>query len=193
MHIVKAKGQNGAAQTKDKNSVTEEQMKKLTFARLFEALDRRKMLRWVPDKIWLKIKWNCKMGTQLDLKNPRTFNEKLQWLKIYGREAEDTIMVDKYLVKEYVAEKIGLSGSPYESVEILCNKDRFRAFLKEHGFCTPEAKGYTAVADAVADLEAGVFKYPVIVKPVDSAGSKGVTRVDAAIDLSEALDIAFVG
>lgn len=90
----------------------------------------------------------------------------------------------------YVAEKIGLSGSPYESVEILCNKDRFRAFLKEHGFCTPEAKGYTAVADAVADLEAGVFKYPVIVKPVDSSGSKGVSRIDSLPEAKNKLEYA---
>lgn len=78
----------------------------------------------------------------------------------------------------YVAEKMGLPGSPYESVEILCNKDRFRAFLKEHGFCTPEAKGYTDTAAACADIAAGVFRLPVIVKPVDSSGSKGVARID---------------
>ena len=45
----------------------------------------------------------------------------------------------------YVAEKLGLPGSPYESVEILCNKDRFRAFLEDNGFCTPKAKGYEEI------------------------------------------------
>lgn len=78
----------------------------------------------------------------------------------------------------YVAEKMGLPGSPYESVEILCNKDKFRAFLKKNGFHTPEAAGYENVEAAVEDLNAGKFKFPVIVKPVDSSGSKGVSRVD---------------
>ena len=49
----------------------------------------------------------------------------------------------------YVAEKMKLPGNPYESVEILCNKDKFRKFLKENGFCTPEAKGYADVKDAL--------------------------------------------
>ena len=79
----------------------------------------------------------------------------------------------------YVAEKMGLPGSPYESVEILCNKDKFRALLKENGFCTPEAKGYTDIEDAILDIQNGYFKYPIIVKPVDSSGSKGVSRIDS--------------
>lgn len=79
----------------------------------------------------------------------------------------------------YVAEKMGLPGNPYESVEILCNKDKFRAFLKENNFCTPEAKGYTDIDEALKDLKNGLFKYPIIVKPVDSSGSKGVSRIDS--------------
>lgn len=80
----------------------------------------------------------------------------------------------------YVAERLGLPGSPYKSVEILCNKDRFREFLAEHGFCTPKAKGYTELRVAQADIEAGYFKLPVIVKPVDSSGSKGVSQINRA-------------
>lgn len=90
----------------------------------------------------------------------------------------------------YVAEKMGLPGSPYESVEILCNKDKFRKFLKEHDFCTPEAKGYEDVDTALADIESGAFKYPIIVKPVDSSGSKGVSRVDSEFGLKEKLEYA---
>ena len=85
----------------------------------------------------------------------------------------------------YVAEKLGLPGSPYESVEILCNKDRFRQFLKENGFCTPEASGYSLIDEALDDLRSNKFSFPVIVKPVDSSGSKGVSRID---DISEAKD-----
>ncbi|MBR0159700.1 MAG: carbamoyl-phosphate-synthetase, partial [Oscillospiraceae bacterium] len=88
----------------------------------------------------------------------------------------------------YVAEKLGLPGSPYASVEILCSKDKFRAFLAEHGFCTPKARGYDRIADAQRDLENGVFRFPVMAKPVDSSGSKGVVRIDGTDRLAEQLD-----
>lgn len=90
----------------------------------------------------------------------------------------------------YVAERLGLPGSPYESVEILCNKDKFRAFLKEHDFCTPEAKGYSCIDDALTDLKNGYFQFPIIVKPVDSSGSKGVGRVDTADEAEDKLKYA---
>lgn len=61
----------------------------------------------MPDKEYLEKKFRAKMGYPLDLDNPKTFNEKLQWLKLYNRKAEYTVMVDKYLAREYVAGKIG--------------------------------------------------------------------------------------
>lgn len=91
----------------------------------------------------------------------------------------------------YVAEKMGLPGSPYESVEILCNKDRFREFLAANGFCTPKAKGYQEAEEAVRDLKNGYFKLPVIVKPIDSSGSKGVSRIDSAEEARSRIDYAF--
>lgn len=90
----------------------------------------------------------------------------------------------------YVAEKLGLPGNPYKSVEILCNKDQFRAYLAENGFCTPVAKGYSSVAEASADMKNGYFRFPVIVKPVDSSGSKGVCRIDTAEQVEEKLEYA---
>lgn len=90
----------------------------------------------------------------------------------------------------YVAEKMGLPGHPYKSVEILCNKDLFRRFLAENGFCTPRAKGYTDIAQAVEDLRSGVFRFPVIAKPVDSSGSKGVCRIDRMEEAEEKLQYA---
>ena len=90
----------------------------------------------------------------------------------------------------YVAEKMGLPGNPYESVEILCNKDRFRAFLKEHDFCTPEAKGYTDINEALADIRKDFFRFPIIVKPVDSSGSKGVSRIDSFEQAKDLLEYA---
>lgn len=90
----------------------------------------------------------------------------------------------------YVAEKLGLPGNPYASVDILCNKDKFRAFLAEHEFCTPKARGYDRIADARHDLETGMFRFPVMVKPVDSSGSKGVSRIDGTDGVGDMLDYA---
>lgn len=89
----------------------------------------------------------------------------------------------------YVAEKMNLphSGS-YESVRILQNKGLFRKFLADNGFNVPKAKGYTKIEDALKDV--GYFSWPVIVKPTDSAGSKGVTRVDSVDCLEKSIKYA---
>lgn len=90
----------------------------------------------------------------------------------------------------YVQEKMGLpSMGPYESVKILQNKDLFRKFLKDNGFNVPEAKGYYSKEDALGDVS--WMKWPMIVKPTDCAGSKGVTRVDRIEDYEKAVDFAF--
>ena len=90
----------------------------------------------------------------------------------------------------YVQTQMGLpSFGPFESVEILQNKDKFRAFLTENGFNVPKAKGYSKVEAALSDAEQ--WEYPVIVKPTDAAGSKGVTRVDNAEQLKAAVEYAF--
>lgn len=89
----------------------------------------------------------------------------------------------------YVAEKMGLSfAGPYESVAILQDKGRFRAFLRDNGFNVPWAKSYARAEDALAD--AADYPWPMIVKPVDSAGSKGVSRVDSVDELPAAMDFA---
>lgn len=89
----------------------------------------------------------------------------------------------------YVQEKLGLpQAGPYESVCILQNKDRFRKFLSDNGFNAPKAKGYDNAKDALNDL-AG-YRFPIIVKPVDSAGSKGVTKVDSADGFASAFEYA---
>lgn len=86
----------------------------------------------------------------------------------------------------YVAEQMGLpSVGSYESVSILQNKGRFRAFLTKHGFHVPFAKGYTRIEDALKDVE--LFHWPVMVKPTDSAGSKGISRVDKPDGLAAAV------
>lgn len=70
-------------------------------------LDKIKLSKLIPDRAYLKLKYRANFGKGLNLKAPKTFNEKLQWLKLYDRRPEYIRMVDKYAVKEYVAEKIG--------------------------------------------------------------------------------------
>jgi len=59
------------------------------------------------DEKFLTYAYLKTMGKSLDLENPKTFNEKLQWLKLHNRKPEYTIMVDKYRVRDYVADKLG--------------------------------------------------------------------------------------
>lgn len=89
----------------------------------------------------------------------------------------------------YVQEQMGLPAfGPYRSVEILQNKDKFRKFLKDNGFNVPWAFSYASEEDAWNDR--ANFAYPLIVKPTDSAGSKGCTRVDEESALKSAISYA---
>lgn len=62
---------------------------------------------YMNDEKYLKKKFKAIFGYDLDLKNPQSFNEKLQWLKIYDRKNIYSMMVDKYLVRDYISKKIG--------------------------------------------------------------------------------------
>ena len=89
----------------------------------------------------------------------------------------------------YVADRMGLpQAGPYESVCILQNKERFRSFLESNGFNVPKSRGFSTYEEAYADR--AYFTWPVIVKPVDSAGSKGVSRVNSPEDLKLAFENA---
>lgn len=65
------------------------------------------IFKYMDDKTFVKMYYRIFTGKRLDLENPKTFNEKIQWLKLYNQNPEYTIMVDKYLAKEYVGKKIG--------------------------------------------------------------------------------------
>ncbi|MGI5056610.1 ATP-grasp fold amidoligase family protein [Treponema socranskii] len=73
----------------------------------FCRLAARGFYNWLPDDLYLKRLFKAKMGYELNLENPQTFNEKLQWLKLYNRKTEYTAMADKYEAKKIIAEKIG--------------------------------------------------------------------------------------
>lgn len=75
---------------------------------LVSVFNRLHPWNWIrSDEKYLKILFLVTFRKKLDLKNPQTFSEKLQWLKLYNRKPEYTMMVDKYAVKEYVSKKIG--------------------------------------------------------------------------------------
>ncbi len=89
----------------------------------------------------------------------------------------------------YVAELMGLGTNSWESVNTLCNKDCFREFLREKGFNAPRANGYLYNTITRECLEE--YKLPVIIKPVDSSGSKGVTVVNSSEEFDQAIEQAF--
>ena len=94
------------------------------------------------------------------------------------------------IAASYVQNKMNLpSFGPFESVDILQHKDKFRAFLKENGFNVPWAYGFSSEGEAWVVRDK--FTYPLIVKPTDSAGSKGCTRVDSENELMVAIQYAF--
>lgn len=66
-----------------------------------------RLLNWMPDKPYLQIFYYAEFGRFIDFKNPKTFNEKLNWLKLYYRRPDLITLVDKYEVKKYIADKIG--------------------------------------------------------------------------------------
>ncbi len=86
------------------------------------------------------------------------------------------------VTQAYVSEKLGLNSNPYESVEILSNKDKFRKFLSENGFNTPKAMGFDSIEEAKEHL--CEFRFPVLIKPADTGGSKGVTILNDPDNLS---------
>lgn len=91
--------------------------------RLFSMLGSKGLLNWMPDEAYVKLQFRLAMGYPLDLKNPKTFNEKLQWLKLHDRNPLYTTLVDKYAVRQYIGETLGeeylipLVGGPWKNAE----------------------------------------------------------------------------
>lgn len=75
--------------------------------RIAVFLSNRGFLNWLGDKAYLKLRYRGLMGKKLNLDTPETYTEKLQWLKLYDRRPEFTLLVDKYAVKEYVRKTVG--------------------------------------------------------------------------------------
>lgn len=97
--------------------------RRLTPLSIFNGLAARKFFNWIPDECYLKIQFRLALKEKLNLENPKTYNEKIQWLKLHDRKPEYTMMVDKYAVRDYIKSKIGeehiipLVGGPWNSFE----------------------------------------------------------------------------
>ena len=78
-----------------------------TPGKMVMPLAEKGVFNWMPDEQYLKLVYRGVFGKKLDLDDPKTFNEKLQWLKLHDRNPAYHQMVDKYDAKEYVAEMIG--------------------------------------------------------------------------------------
>lgn len=115
----------------------------------FDSLAARKFYNYLSDKKFIQRKFRLRMGYDIDLDNPKTFNEKLQWLKLYDRKPIYSTMVDKYEVKEYVANIIGQEHiipaygvwDKYEDIDFELLPNQF--VLK----CTHDSGGLVIVKD----------------------------------------------
>jgi biotin carboxylase len=88
----------------------------------------------------------------------------------------------------YISEKMGLPTNPYESVYLMTRKDMFHPFLKEHGFYVPSNTAVKTVSDVLAFWEK--CKGDILIKPVSSSASRGVTRLTKKSQIQDALDEA---
>lgn len=124
------------------------------------AASARGLTSWIPDSVHLKIMFRLSLGTRLDLNNPQTYNEKLQWLKLHDRNPVHTLLVDKFRVKGWVAERIG----------------------EEH------VTKAIAVWSNVEDIDIGSLPKQFVLKTNHDSGGVVVCRDKADFDASRACD-----
>lgn len=130
--------------------------------RIFTGLAGRGLLKWIPDDLYLKLVFRARLGQKLNLDDPQSFSEKLQWLKLHDRNPVYTEYVDKYEVRKHIANTIGeqylipLVGGPWDSFdEIDFDKLPNQFVLK----CTHDSGGLVICKDKSAlDLAAAKAK-----------------------------------
>lgn len=116
----------------------------------FSVLTARGFYKSMPDEEFLRRKYRIVFGKELELMHPRTFNEKLQWLKLHDRNPLYTTLVDKYAVRRYIADKLGedylvpLVGGPWDHVEDIDFDALPRQFVLK---CTHDSGGVIVVKD----------------------------------------------
>lgn len=132
-------------------------IKILNLKLIFVVLGSYGFFNWLSDKSYVKLAFRIFMKRKLNLKNPTTYNEKLQWLKLYDHNPNYTDLVDKYTVRKYISEKIGekylipIIGvwDKFEDIDFSIFPDRF--VLK----CTHDSGGVVICKDKnKLDIEA---------------------------------------
>ena len=124
-----------------------------TPAAVFFAFSSLHLLNWMPDRLYLSAMWRARFGKKLNWKHPRSFNEKLQWLKANDHNPAYPGLVDKFAVRRFVADAIGeeylipLAGGPWNSFdEIDFDQLPDRFVLK----CTHDSGGVVVCRDKAA-------------------------------------------
>ena len=116
----------------------------------FDVLSERGLLNFMSDKKFLIKKYKSRFNKKLNLNDPQTFNEKLQWLKLYDRNPLYTTLVDKYAVRQYIADTIGeeylipLIGGPWKSFDEIDFKALPNQFVLK---CTHDSGGIIICKD----------------------------------------------
>lgn len=114
---------------------------------------------WLPDSLYLQLKFRAVMGKRLDLKNPQSYNEKLQWLKLYNRNPLYITLVDKANVKNYVENVIGKEYviptlKVWDDVEDIDFEELPKSFVLK---CTHDSGG-VIVCPNKCEIDFGVVK-----------------------------------
>ena len=118
-------------------------------SKIFIFLQNRCNFKVLPDKQYLRICYKLTFGKKLDFDNPQTFNEKLQWLKLYDRNPKYTTMVDKYDAKKYISNLIG-EGYVIPTLGVWDNFDEINFDLLPDQFvlkCTHDSGGLIICRD----------------------------------------------
>lgn len=129
-----------------------------------------------------------------DSYRPGDFSDPEAMLRIASAEQIDAVCACcndfSAISAAYVAERLDLPGhDPYDVAKLIHHKDRYRAFAHSNGIPAPEAGSFADIASALAAIPD--YRLPLIVKPVDLTGGKGVSRIDCIDEANQALEYAF--
>lgn len=113
-------------------------------------------------------------------------------LKIAKDEKIDSVLTfnsdPAALTAAYISSKLSLPGNSFDVVRIMSEKDLFRSFLLENNFNVPQFKSFTSIEDLKSSIHE--FKFPILLKPVDSSGSKGIVKIERVEEVEPAFENA---
>lgn len=135
----------------------------------------------------------CANNCHADKFYHQDFSKQDEVLKIANKEKIDGILTyasdTAALTVSYIADKMGLPGNPYKSVDILVDKGKTRDYLYRNGFNSPKSFAVKSVTEALKTIQK--LSFPIIVKPADACGSKGLSKIGDKSMLNEAFELAY--